>query len=58
MVKFEGDNGIKLANLLAAIRERYNITYKQSVNYFIRAVTDKSVMDEIERVIDARLEDK
>lgn len=51
MVKFEGENGIKIAQLLSAIREDYGFTYKQSVDYFARAVTDKRVIEQIDRVI-------
>ncbi|WP_251616337.1 hypothetical protein [Pumilibacter muris] len=51
MVKFEGENGIKIAQLLSAIREQNGFTYKQSVDYFVRAVTDESVIDDIGCVI-------
>lgn len=51
MVKFEGENGIKIAQLLSAIREQNGFTYKQSIDYFVRAVTDESVIDDIECVI-------
>lgn len=51
MVKFEGENGIKLSQLLSAIREQNGFTYKQSVDYFVRAVTDESVIDDIDSVI-------
>ncbi len=51
MVKFEGENGIKIANLLSAIRERYGFTYKQSVDYFVRAVTHHDCMDFIDGLI-------
>ena len=51
MVKFEGENGIKIANLLSAIREQNGFTYKQSVDYFVRAVTDQTILNDLDYVI-------
>ncbi len=51
MVKFEGENGIKIANLLSAIRDAYGFTYKQSVDYFVRAVTHQDCIDIIDGLI-------
>lgn len=51
MVKFEGENGFKIAKLLSAIREANRFTYKQSVDYFVRAVTNSDTIDFIDGVI-------
>ncbi|MDE6399186.1 MAG: hypothetical protein K2L51_07685 [Clostridiales bacterium] len=51
MVKFEGENGFKIAKLLSAIREQNGFTYKQSVDYFVRAVTDQMILNDLDCVI-------
>lgn len=57
MVKFEDENGIKIANLLSAIREQNGFTYKQSVDYFVRAVTHPFVIDDIDRIVKLKKDD-
>ena len=55
MIKLQGENGIKITNLVKSISELYYVKDKDALNLLINAITSKSVIDVIQADIEQQL---
>ncbi len=55
MIKIQGENGIKVTNLIKAISELYYLNDKQSLDLLVDAITSSEVIDSIQNNISKKV---
>jgi len=55
MVKIQGENGIKVTNLIKSISELYYTTEKEALRLLVNAITSSKVINVIQHDIEQQL---